>query len=66
MYLGAILMFIGAPLLLGSLYGVLVGFALTILLMVRILGEEVMLTRDLEGYREYTQNVRYRLPPYLW
>jgi protein-S-isoprenylcysteine O-methyltransferase Ste14 len=66
MYLGAILMFVGAPLLLGSLYGVVVGFALTILLMVRILGEEAMLTRDLEGYREYTQNVRYRLFPYLW
>jgi len=66
MYLGAILMFIGAPLRLGSLYGVLVGFALTILLMVRILGEEAMLTRDLEGYRECTQNVRYRLFPYLW
>ena len=66
MYLGAILMFIGAPLWLGSLYGVLVGFALTILLMVRILGEEAMLTRDLEGYREYMNNVRYRLFPLLW
>jgi len=38
MYLGAILMFVGAPLVLGSLYGVLVGFALTILLMARIRG----------------------------
>ena len=66
MYLGAILMFVGAPLVLGSLYGVLVGFALTILLMVRILGEEAMLTRDLEGYREYMNNVRYRLFPLLW
>lgn len=66
MYLGAILMFVGAPLLLGSCYGVLAGLALTILLMARILGEEVMLIRDLEGYREYTQNVRYRLIPFLW
>ena len=40
MYLGGILMFIGAPLLLGSLYGVLVGLALTVLLMARIVGEE--------------------------
>ena len=66
MYLGGILMFIGAPLLLGSFYGVLAGCALTILLMARIVGEEVMLARDLEGYMEYTQNVRYRLFPFLW
>jgi protein-S-isoprenylcysteine O-methyltransferase Ste14 len=66
MSLGAILMFVGAPLLLGSCYGVLAGCALTILLMARILGEEVMLSRDLDGYREYTQKVRYRLFPFLW
>ncbi len=66
MYLGAILMFVGAPLVLGSFYGVIVGLALTILLMVRIVGEEVMLARELEGYREYIQNVRYRLFPFLW
>jgi protein-S-isoprenylcysteine O-methyltransferase Ste14 len=65
MYLGAILMFFGAPLLLGSLYGILAGFGLTTFLMVRIRGEEAMLTRELEGYRVYTQNVRYRLFPYL-
>ncbi len=66
MYLGGILMFIGAPLLLGSLYGVLVGLALTALLMARIVGEEALLARDLEGYRDYTQKVRYRLVPFLW
>ena len=51
---------------LGSLYGNLTGIALTILLMARILWEEAMLTRDLEGYREYMNNVRYRLFPFLW
>jgi protein-S-isoprenylcysteine O-methyltransferase Ste14 len=66
MYLGAILMFIGTPLLLGSLYGVLAGFALTMLLMARILGEEAMPNRDLKGYREYTATVRYRLIPFIW
>ena len=66
MYLGAILMFIGAPLLLGSCYGVLAGLALTMLLMARICGEEKLLGRELEGYREYTQRVRYRLIPFLW
>jgi len=66
MYLGAILMFFGAPLLLGSWYGLLATLALTALLMVRILGEEEMLARELEGYREYTQKVRYRLFPGIW
>jgi protein-S-isoprenylcysteine O-methyltransferase Ste14 len=66
MYLGAILMFFGAPLLLGSLYGIPAGLALTLLLMARIRGEESMLIRNLEGYGEYTQNVRYRLFPFIW
>jgi len=66
MYLGAILMFIGAPLLLGSGYGALTGIPLTALLMARIMKEEEMLDRELEGYRKYTGNVRYRLIPFLW
>jgi protein-S-isoprenylcysteine O-methyltransferase Ste14 len=66
MYLGGILMFLGAPLLLGSSWGVIAGLALTILLMVRVVGEEGMLARELEGYREYMKNVRYRLFPFLW
>ncbi len=66
MYLGGILMFIGAPLLLGSRYGVLGGLCLTVLLMGRITGEEKILGRELEGYREYTHTVRYRLIPFLW
>jgi protein-S-isoprenylcysteine O-methyltransferase Ste14 len=59
-------MFLGAPLLLSSLYGILAGLALTVLLIARIVGEEKMLNRELEGYREYTQTVRYRLFPLLW
>ena len=66
MYLGAILMFFGAPLLLGSWYGLLAALVLAALLMARILGEEKMLARELEGYREYTQKVRYRLFPGIW
>jgi protein-S-isoprenylcysteine O-methyltransferase Ste14 len=66
MSLAGILMFLGTPLLLGSSFGVIAGLALTILLMARVVGEERMLARELEGYREYMQNVRYRLFPFLW
>lgn len=66
MYLGAVLMLIGAPLMLGSIIGTIVGFAVTSLLMARIIGEEELLSRGLEGYDEYKKKVRYRLFPYLW
>ena len=66
MYLGAILMFFGTPLVLGSWYGVPAGLALTVLLMARIFGEEKLLSRELDGYREYMQKVRYRLFPGIW
>jgi protein-S-isoprenylcysteine O-methyltransferase Ste14 len=66
MYLGGILMFLGTPLLLGSVYGIIAGFFLTLLLMVRIPGEEAMLLRDLDGYGDYCTNVRFRLVPFIW
>jgi protein-S-isoprenylcysteine O-methyltransferase Ste14 len=66
MYLGALLMLIGTPLLLGSIYGVLIGVAITFLLMGRIVGEEKMLSRELEGYQEYKEKVCYRLIPHVW
>jgi len=66
MYLGGSLMFVGGPLLLGSVYGLLVGLAAVGLLILRILGEEKLLARDLQGYKEYVQKVRYRLVPHVW
>jgi protein-S-isoprenylcysteine O-methyltransferase Ste14 len=66
MYLGASLVFVGAALLLGSVYGLLAGLAMVGLLILRILGEEKLLARDLEGYKEYLQKVRYRLVPHVW
>jgi protein-S-isoprenylcysteine O-methyltransferase Ste14 len=66
MYLGAILMFAGAPLLLGSGFGLLVAFAMALLLAVRIVGEEQMLVEELSGYEEYRARVRYRLVPFVW
>lgn len=66
MYLGGVLMFLGTPLLLGSVFGILIGLALTVLLMARAVGEEALLLRELEGYAEYRQKVRYRLIPFVW
>ena len=66
MYLGAVLLFIGAPLLMGSLFGIGAGVAMSLLLAGRIVGEEKMLTGELEGYADYKERVRSRLIPYVW
>jgi protein-S-isoprenylcysteine O-methyltransferase Ste14 len=66
MYLGGVLMFLGTPLLLCSVWGLVAGIALTILLMARIVGEEAMLGKELEGYGEYCKKVRFRLVPFIW
>lgn len=66
MYVGAIFMFLGVPMLLGSIYGILVGLVLTLLFIIRILGEEKMLEAELEGYKDYEKKVKYRLIPFVW
>jgi protein-S-isoprenylcysteine O-methyltransferase Ste14 len=66
MYLGGIVLFIGTPLLLGSIYGVLIGVLISFLLVARIIGEERMLVKELEGYADYKKKVKYRLIPLIW
>ena len=66
MYLGATLMFVGAPLVAGAASSLGVGLALVVLLAVRSLDEEALLTRELTGYEEYRRRVCYRLIPYVW
>lgn len=66
MYLGNILMFMGSPMLVGTYYGVLVGIAFSILMFLRIPGEEKMLKEELDGYLEYMKKVKYRVFPFIW
>src|SRR5579859_241956 len=66
MYDGALVMSIAIPLALGSWWALAL-LVLTIpVLVVRILDEEKVLAKELPGYSEYEQKVRYRLVPYLW
>ncbi len=66
MYAGALWLFIGMPLALGSWLTIcLVPLVLPVLLW-RLLDEERILRRDLPGYNEYTGRVRHRLIPYVW
>ena len=66
MYAGNVIMMVGIPLALGSYWGlVFVVSGLTVLAL-RIRDEEKLLQEELDGYREYTQKVRYRLVPCMW
>jgi len=66
MYAGVLLFILGAPLLLGSWWGLLAGALIIVLIGVRAVLEERMLTAELEGYAEYAERVRYRLVPRVW
>jgi protein-S-isoprenylcysteine O-methyltransferase Ste14 len=66
MYAGALLMFVGTPLLLGSWWGLLFVPLGGVGIAVRAVGEERMLRRELAGYEEYTRHVRFRMLPGLW
>jgi protein-S-isoprenylcysteine O-methyltransferase Ste14 len=66
MYSGSVIMMIGMPLGLGSYWALLVAIAALVLLVIRIVDEEKMLTQELTGYRDYMQKVQYRLLPLAW
>ena len=66
MYLGISIMFLATPLALGSYWALPVFLIFPLVLVYRIMNEEEVLLRDLPGYREYTQKVRYRLIPCIW
>jgi protein-S-isoprenylcysteine O-methyltransferase Ste14 len=66
MYAGGLVMLLGMPIALGSWWGLLVMVAMLPALIWRLVDEEKFLTRNLPGYGEYREKVRYRLIPRVW
>lgn len=66
MYLGALIMMVGMPPALDSLWGLVVVAVALPVLAARILDEEKMLRQELPGYPEYASRVRKRLVPGVW
>jgi protein-S-isoprenylcysteine O-methyltransferase Ste14 len=66
MYTGNVILMIGVPLALGSYWGLVFVVPSLIVLVLRIGDEEQLLGQELNGYREYAQQVHYRLVPYVW
>ncbi len=66
MYSATLLLFLTMPLVLGSVYSLLIFLAYPFIIAKRIKGEEAFLEKELEGYTEYKQKVKYRLIPFVW
>jgi protein-S-isoprenylcysteine O-methyltransferase Ste14 len=66
MYVGALLIYVFGPLALGSYWAMIASVSLIVVMVIRILNEERVLTKELEGYAEYSRSVRYRLIPGIW
>lgn len=66
MYSATLLLFLSVPLVLGSLYSFVIFLAYPFMIAKRIKGEEEFLARELTGYCEYKQKVKYRLIPFVW
>ena len=66
MYSVTLLLFLSMPLVLGSIYSFLIFMLYPFIIAKRIKGEEAFLEKELDGYREYKQKVKYRLIPFIW
>ncbi len=66
MYSVTLLLFLSMPLVLGSVYSFIIFLAYPFIIAKRIKHEEEFLEKELNGYREYKQKVKYRLIPFIW
>lgn len=66
MYSATLLLFLTMPLILGSIYAFLVFLAYPFIIAKRIKHEEEFLEKELSGYKEYKEKIKYRLIPFIW
>jgi protein-S-isoprenylcysteine O-methyltransferase Ste14 len=66
MYAGALIMMLGVSPALGSWWGLSAIVPMASVIVRRVREEEELLTRNLAGYREYRNQVHYRLLPFVW
>ena len=66
MYSATLVLFLSMPLVLNSVWSFVLMLLYVPIIVKRIRNEEVVLERDLAGYKEYKQRVRYRIIPYIW
>ncbi|MBK8026772.1 MAG: isoprenylcysteine carboxylmethyltransferase family protein [Chloroflexi bacterium] len=65
-YVAGLLIYLGTPLYLSTLWAFVPAALITIVLIVRTRLEDRMLQDQLAGYRDYAGRVRSRLMPHVW
>ncbi len=67
MYSATLIVIVGSSLLIGSLYGIIIGLIFVgFILGYRSILEEQTMKKELPGYVDYMVKVKYRLIPYIW
>ena len=66
MYAVTLLLFISIPLILGSIISFFVFLIYPIIIAKRIKNEEEVLEKNLKGYKEYKNKVKYKMIPFIW
>ena len=66
MYAITIIMFLTIPLILGSIISFIIFLLYPILIVKRISNEEKVLEKELKGYKEYKEKVKYKIIPPIW
>ena len=66
MYAVTLLLFLTMPLILGSVISFVIFLVYPIIINKRIKNEEEVLEKELEGYKEYKNKVKYEMIPFIW
>ena len=66
MYAATILLFLTMPLILGAAQSFIIFLVYPIIISKRIKNEEKILEKELLGYTEYKNKVKYKVIPFIW
>jgi protein-S-isoprenylcysteine O-methyltransferase Ste14 len=66
MYVGSILMYLGTPMIWGSIWALVLTAVIILLFVWRTTHEDQTLRQELPGYEEFAAQTRYRLLPGVW
>lgn len=66
MYAVTIELFMMIPLILGSWWALIAFAVYPVAIVIRLKDEEALLTKELPGYAEYKEKVKWRLIPFIW
>ena len=66
MYAASVVLFLSMPLILNSLISFVIMLRYIPIIVKRTLNEEEVLKKELDGYSEYCQKIKYRIIPFIW